>query len=115
MYTCKITTAASSRKGKRMALRELRMRRLDLLKKMAPELRWEERGGGWEERSGMSLLERGSGMGTACGGGAWKREGREEYSSRSSGSMMSRANTWAEMQLNKHQHEVLQGTCRNVS
>lgn len=46
MYTCKVTTAASSRKGKRMALRELRMRRLDLLKKMAPELRWEERGGG---------------------------------------------------------------------
>lgn len=41
-YTCKITTAASSRKEKHMVLRELRMRGLDLLKKMAPELRWEE-------------------------------------------------------------------------
>lgn len=40
--TCKITTAASSGKEKHMVLRELRMRRLDRLKKMAPELRWEE-------------------------------------------------------------------------
>lgn len=38
LYTCEITTAASFRKEKHMVLREFRMR-LDLLKKMAPELR----------------------------------------------------------------------------
>lgn len=41
-HTRQVTTAVSSRKEKHMAGGQLRMRRLDLLKKMALELRAEE-------------------------------------------------------------------------
>lgn len=92
LQTCKVTTAVSSTKEKHTAVGEHTMRRFDLLKKMAPELRLEEWVEGQEGKRDGKAFQREK---IAC---AQPRAGREHgkceackegYSIRSSGSKVS--------------------------